>query len=101
MLKTGQKCVKTSIKRGTLSAILKKPSKGGGIVVIDAMVCSTLMTILKGGVRSYSIEELQERASIMLSQQVKRSDIARVINQNRNRFEILNEAGVIRVKYRF
>jgi len=70
-------------------------------VIVDAMVSSTLMTILKGGVRSYSIEELQDRASIMLSQQVRRSDIVRVIKQNRNRFEISTESGVTRVKYRF
>jgi len=66
-------------------------------VIVDAMVSSTLMTILKSGVRSYSIEELQDRAS----QQVRRSDIVRVIKQNRNRFEISNESGVTRVKYRF
>jgi len=70
-------------------------------VIVDAMVSSTLMTILKSGVRSYSIEELQDRASMMLSQQIRRSDIERVIKQNRNRFEISNESGVIRVKYRF
>jgi len=70
-------------------------------VIVDAMVSSTLMTILKSGVRSYSIEELQDRASMMLSQQVRRSDIVRVIKQNRNRFEISNESGVTRVKYRF
>ncbi|HUU08368.1 MAG TPA: hypothetical protein VMW61_02475 [Dehalococcoidales bacterium] len=70
-------------------------------MIVDAMVSSTLMGILKSGVRSYSIEELQDRASIMLSQQVRRSDIERVIKQNRNRFEISNESGVIRVKYRF
>jgi len=70
-------------------------------VIVDAMVSSTLMTILKGGVRSYSIEELQDRASIMLSEQVRRSDIVRVIKQNRNRFEISTESGVTRVKYRF
>ncbi len=70
-------------------------------MIVDAMVSSTLMTILKGGVRSYSIEELQDRASIMLSQQVRRSDIVRVIKQNRNRFEISTESGVTRVKYRF
>ena len=70
-------------------------------MIVDAMVSSALMTILKSGVRSYSIEELQDRASSMLGQQVRRSDIERVIKQNRNRFVILNEAGVIRVKYRF
>ena len=70
-------------------------------MIVDAMVSSTLMTILKGGVRSYSIEELQDRASIMLSEQVRRSDIVRVIKQNRNRFEISTESGVTRVKYRF
>ena len=70
-------------------------------MIVDAMVSSTLMTILKSGVRSYSIEELQDRASMMLSQQIRRSDIERVIKQNRNRFEISNESGVIRVKYRF
>ena len=70
-------------------------------MIVDAMVSSTLMTILKSGVRSYSIEELQDRASMMLSQQVRRSDIVRVIKQNRNRFEISNESGVTRVKYRF
>ena len=70
-------------------------------MIVDAMVSSTLMTILKSGVRSYSIEELQDRASIMLSQQVRRSDIERVIKQNRNRFEISTESGVTRVKYRF
>ena len=70
-------------------------------MIVDAMVSSTLMTILKSGVRSYSIEELQDRASIMLSQQVRRSDIVRVIKQNRNRFEISTESGVTRVKYRF
>jgi hypothetical protein len=70
-------------------------------VIADAMISSTLMTILKSGVRSYSIEELQDRASIMLSQQIRRSDIERVIKQNRNRFEISTESGVIRIKYRF
>lgn len=70
-------------------------------MIVDAMISSTLTTILKSGVRSYSIEELQDRASIMLSQQIRRSDIERVIKQNRNRFVISTESGVARVKYRF